>query len=331
MNPGAAPDLRVRVGSLELKNPVLSASGTYGHGLEMSNFVSPAILGGLVSKTVTRKPRPGNPPPRMAETASGMLNSIGLENRGIEYYRKEVLPTLCNSGTVIITNIGGESIDDFATMAEVLDGEDIVSALEVNLSCPNIQGGKLPFSTDCKLAGAAIAAVRKVTKKPVWAKLSPNVTSVAEIAKSVEDNGADAITAINTILGMAIDWRKRTPLLSTTFGGLSGPAIKPVALRVVVEISRVVKIPIVAVGGARDADDVLEFLVAGASAVQIGTWNFVDPSGLGQIVEELPKRLSGAGISRAADLIGSLRAPSPVRFDSPASDWTSAPAPERSR
>ncbi|MBI3817797.1 MAG: dihydroorotate dehydrogenase [Planctomycetes bacterium] len=305
----------VHVGALELKNPVLSASGTYGHGLEMSNFVSPALLGGLVSKTVTRKPRPGNAPPRMAETPSGMLNSIGLENRGIEYYKKEVLPTLRGAGTRIITNIGGESVEDFAYCAELLDSESVVEALEVNLSCPNIQGAKLPFSTDANLAAAAIAAVRKATKKPVWAKLSPNVTSIGDIAKAVEAAGADAITAINTLLGMAIDWQKRLPLLSTTFGGLSGPAIKPVALRMVVECSRSVRIPIVAAGGARSADDVLEFLVAGASAVQIGTWNFVDPAAIGVIVNELPRLLRDSKIADIADLIGSLRAPTPVKFE----------------
>lgn len=310
-----AADLTVRVGSLDFKNPILSASGTYGHGLEMSNFVDPSRLGGLVSKTVTRKPRPGNPPPRMAETPSGMLNSIGLENRGIEYYRKEVLPTLKNAGTNIITNIGGESIDDFAYLAELLDSEDIISALEVNLSCPNIQGGKLPFSTDCKLAASAIAAVRKATKKPIWAKLSPNVTSIVEIGKAVEGAGADAVTAINTLLGMAIDWRKRAPLLSTTFGGLSGPAIKPIALRMVVECSRTLKIPVIAAGGACNAGDVLEFLVAGARCVQIGTWNFVDPTALGTAVDELPELLAEAKITKISDLIGVLQAPTPVRFE----------------
>ncbi|MFN0205426.1 MAG: dihydroorotate dehydrogenase [Planctomycetota bacterium] len=308
-------DLSVSVAGVSFRNPVLSASGTFGHGLEMCNFVSPAAIGGLVSKTVTRKPRPGNPPPRMAETASGMLNSIGLENRGIEYYQKEVLPSLRDCGARIITNIGAESIGDFAYLAEVLDSEDIISAFEVNLSCPNIQGGKLPFSTDCKLAAEAIAAVRKVTKKPIWAKLSPNVTSISEIALAVEGAGADAVTAINTILGMAVDWRRREPLLSTTFGGLSGPAIKPVALRMVVECARCVKIPIVAVGGVRSAEDVLEFMVAGATVVQVGTWNFVDPSGIIQILDELQKLLAGANVSRVRDLIGSLRAPTPAKFE----------------
>src|SRR5262245_7618508 len=220
-------DLSVPVAGLVLANPVLSASGTYGHGLEMSRFVPPAKLGALVGKTVTRKPRPGNAPPRMAETASGMLNSIGLENRGIENYKREVLPTLAGCGTHVISNIGAECVADFAYLAEQLDGEAAVSAIEVNLSCPNIQGGKLPFSTDCNLAAAAIAAVRNKTRKPILAKLSPNVTSIAEVARAVEAAGADAVTAINTLLGLAVDWRTQKPILSTTFGGLSGPAIKP--------------------------------------------------------------------------------------------------------
>lgn len=308
-------DLSVSLASLRLSNPVLCASGTYGHGLEMSGFVEPRRLGALVGKTVTRKPRPGNAPPRMAETASGMLNSIGLENRGIAHYRGEVLPTLRGCGTHVITNIGAESVDDFGALAEELDGEPVVAALEVNLSCPNIQGGKLPFSTDCGLAAAAIAAVRKRTTKPILAKLSPNVTSIAEIAKAVEGAGADGVTAINTLLGLAVDWRRQRPRLSTGFGGLSGPAIKPVALRMVAECARAVAIPVVAAGGARSAEDVLEFLVAGATAVQIGTWNFVDPTALGRVLDELPGLLASERIPSARALIGSLGKARAVRFE----------------
>jgi len=308
-------DLAVPLAGLRLANPVLSASGTFGHGLEMSRLVPPSKLGALVGKTVTLKPRPGNAPPRMAETEGGMLNSIGLENRGIEHYRREVLPTLRGCGTHVISNIGGESIADFAALAEQLDGEDVVSALEVNLSCPNIQGGKLPFSTDGAMAAAAIAAVRKATRKPILAKLSPNVTSIGEIARAVEGAGADAVTAINTLLGLAVDWRRRAPILSTTLGGLSGPSIKPVALRMVLECSRAVKVPIVAAGGVRSAADVAEFLVAGATAVQVGTWTFVDPTAIGTIVDELPSLLAGAGVARARDLIGSLRSPAAARFE----------------
>jgi dihydroorotate dehydrogenase (NAD+) catalytic subunit len=315
MVPRVDVDLSVSLASLRLKNPVLSASGTYGHGLEMSKFVAPAKLGALVGKTVTLRPRPGNAPPRMAETPSGMLNSIGLENRGIAHYREKVLPTLRDCGTLVISNIGAETIDDFAALAEQLDGEPVVAALEVNLSCPNIQGGKLPFSTDCRLAESAIAAVRKRTKKPVFAKLSPNVTSIAEIAKAVEGAGADGVTAINTLLGLAVDWRRRKPILSTTFGGLSGPAIKPVALRMVTECWRAVKIPILAAGGARSAEDVLEFLVAGATAVQIGTWNFVDPTAIGRIVDELPGLLASAKVASARSLTGTLAAPAPLKFE----------------
>jgi dihydroorotate dehydrogenase (NAD+) catalytic subunit len=281
----------------------------------MSRFVDPRLLGAFVGKTVTRKPRPGNAPPRMAETPSGMLNSIGLENRGIDHYRREVLPTLRDCGTHVITNIGAETIDDFAYLTELLDSEEVVSAIEVNLSCPNIQGGKLPFSTDCKLAEAATAAVRQRTKKPVFAKLSPNVTSIAEIARAVEAAGADGLTAINTLLGLAVNWRERKPILSTTFGGLSGPAIKPVALRMVAECARAVKIPILAAGGARSAEDVLEFLVAGASCVQIGTQNFVNPKAIGEIVAELPRLAASAGIAKISELTGSLGAPKPVVFE----------------
>ncbi len=308
-------DLSVQLAGLRLANPVLCASGTYGHGLEMSRFVAPQRLGALVGKTVTREPRPGNPPPRMAETASGMLNTIGLENRGIQHYRREVLPTLRDCGTLVIANIGAESIEDFAFLAEQLDGEAAVAALEVNLSCPNVQGGRLPFSTDCANASAAITAVRRRTRKPILAKLSPNVTSITEIARAVEGAGADGVTAVNTILGMAIDWRRRVPMLSTTFGGLSGPAIKPVALRMVLECARAIRIPIVASGGVRSADDVLEFLVAGATAVQVGTWNFVDPTAIDTIVEGLAPRLREAGVSCIRDLIGTLRAPASVRFE----------------
>lgn len=308
-------DLEMPLGQLRLRNPVMSASGTFGHGLEMAGFVDPCKLGALVGKTVTRHPRPGNAPPRMAETPSGMLNSIGLENRGIEHYRREVLPTLRNCGTHVITNIGAETIADFGYLTEALDAEPAVAAIEVNLSCPNIQGGKLPFSTNCELAAAAITEVRRRTRKPILAKLSPNVTSIAEVAKAVEGAGADGVTAINTLLGMAVDWRSRKPLLSTTYGGLSGPAIKPVALRMVSECAGAVKIPIIAAGGVRSADDVLEFLVAGASAVQVGTYNFVNPRALATIVDELTELAASAGIARIADCVGSLGKPSPVRFE----------------
>lgn len=314
-DPVPIPDLTVALAGLSLRNPVMSASGTFGHGLEMSNLVPPSKLGALVGKTVTRKPRPGNPPPRMAETPSGMLNSIGLENRGIDHYRREVLPTLRGCGTHVISNIGAECIEDFAELAAQLDGEDVVAALEVNLSCPNVQGGKLPFSTSAETAQRTIAAVRAATRKPLLAKLSPNVTSIGDIARAVEAAGADAVTAINTLLGTAIDWRRREALVSTTLGGLSGPAIKPVALRMVLECARAVKIPVVAAGGARCADDVLEFLVAGATAVQIGTWSFVDPTAIGTIVDELPALLAAARVARARDLIGSLKGPRAVKFE----------------
>lgn len=302
--------LEVSLASLKLKNPVLSASGTFGHSLEMSPYVDFSKMGAIVLKTVTRKPRGGNPPPRLFETASGLMNSIGLENHGIEYFIKEELPKLANCGTPVIANIGAESEEDFRFLAERLDAEKVVSAMEVNLSCPNVQGGKLLFSSSPQAAESVIRLLRKATKKPLIAKLSPNVTRISEIAKSVEAAGADAVTAVNTVLALAIDWRKRSTKLGAGFGGLSGPAIKPIALRMVYECSQSVKIPVIGCGGVASADDVLEFLVAGASAVQVGTWNYVEPGGIERVVDELPAKLQSAGISKITDLIATLKFPS---------------------
>ena len=229
--------LRVQLAGLELRNPILSASGTFGHGLEMQHIVPPELVGGLVSKTVTLAPRPGNPMPRICETEAGFLNSIGLENRGVESYVEHTLPTLGGADTRIVTNVGGYGLDDFARMVERLDGEEVIDAFEINLSCPNVQGGKLPFSTDPDTAEEAIRRVRGATGRPVIAKLSPNVTRIGDIAEAVERGGADAITAVNTVLGMAVDWRRRTPGLATVKGGYSGKAIKPIALRCALELS----------------------------------------------------------------------------------------------
>lgn len=302
--------LEVSLASLKLKNPVLSASGTFGHSLEMSPYVDFSKMGAIVLKTVTRKPRGGNPPPRLFETASGLMNSIGLENHGIDYFIKEELPKLANCGTPVIANIGAESEEDFRFLAERLDAEKVVSAMEVNLSCPNVQGGKLLFSSSPQAAESVIRLVRKTTKKTLIAKLSPNVTRISEIAKAVEAAGSDAVTAVNTVLALAIDWRKRSPKLGAGFGGLSGPAIKPIALRMVYECSQSIKIPVIGCGGVASTDDVLEFLVAGASAVQVGTWNYVEPGGIERIVEELPAKLQSAGISKITDLIATLKFPS---------------------
>jgi len=299
-------DLSLRIANLELRNPVLSASGTYGHGLEMGVFTAPEELGAWVSKTVTLRPRPGNPSPRIHETEAGLLNSIGLENRGIDHYVAHTLPVMARADTVVVTNIGGESVAEFVELARRLDGESAVDALEVNLSCPNVQGGKLPFATDPRAAAEVIRAVRPVTRKPLFAKLSPNTAGLGEIARAVEGAGADAITAVNTLLGLALDWRTRRPGLATVQGGYSGPGIKPVALRCAWECARSVSIPVIGCGGIGCAADALEFLVAGCRAVQIGTASFADPALPGRIVREMARLLEEQGVARVLDLVGTI-------------------------
>jgi dihydroorotate dehydrogenase (NAD+) catalytic subunit len=300
--------LETKIGSLSLKNPVLSASGTFGSGWEARTFSDLSRVGGLVSKTVTLRPRPGNPPPRIAETPAGMLNSIGLENKGVERFLADTLPKMKTLGPRVVVNIGGETIDEFVQLAERFCRAG-VDALEVNLSCPNVQEGRLYFSTEPRLTERAVSAVKQVADVPVFAKLSPNVTDIAVIARAAEQGGADGITAINTLIGMAVDWRQRRPVLGRGIGGLSGPAIKPVALRMVHEVAKTVRVPVIGVGGVRTAEDVLEFLCAGASAVQIGTAAFVDPAVLVAVVDDLQRLLAQAG-STVADVSRSmLRAP----------------------
>ncbi len=301
--------LAVALGSLGLRNPILSASGTYGHGLEMQHIAPPSTLGGLVSKTVTLKPRAGNPLPRICETEAGFLNSIGLENRGVEAYRRDVLPQMARADTLVVTNIGGESVEDFETLARLLDGEDAIDAFEVNLSCPNVQEGKLPFATDPRMAARVIERVRAATRKPVFAKLSPNVSRIADLAVAVEAAGADGITAVNTVLGMQVDWRTRKPGLFTVQGGYSGVAIKPIALRCAWECARSVKIPVIGCGGIASASDVLEFLVVGCAAVQVGTASFSDPGLLGRLAGELEALLDAERIADVRELVGTLRIP----------------------
>jgi dihydroorotate dehydrogenase (NAD+) catalytic subunit len=303
--------LQTDLAGLRLANPVLSASGTFGSGWEGRQFSDLGHVGGLVSKTVTLLPRHGNPPPRIMETPSGMLNSIGLENKGVDYFIAETLPRMRELqaagraqngiGPRIVINIGGESIDDFVRLAERFCAAGI-DLLEVNLSCPNVQEGKLLFSTDPRQTERAVRAVKQVANVPVFAKLSPNVTDITAIARGAEQGGADGITAINTLIGMAVDWRKQRPVLGRTIGGLSGPAIKPVALRMVYELARAVPLPILGVGGVRSADDVLEFVCAGASAVQVGTSMFTDPALMFRLVGEIEQRLLAAGTT-----IGALR------------------------
>jgi dihydroorotate dehydrogenase (NAD+) catalytic subunit len=305
-------NLAVSLAGLSLRNPILSASGTFGHGLEMRHLVDVEHVGGLVSKTVTLRPRPGNPLPRIRETEVGFLNSIGLENRGIDAYLRDVLPEMLLADTVVFTNIGAERVEEFGELAARLADHPAVDALEVNLSCPNVQHGKLPFATDPDMAARVIERVRRETRKPIFAKLSPNVSRIGEMALAVERAGADGITAVNTVLGMQIDWRTRKPGLHTVQGGYSGSAIKPIALRCAWECARSVKIPVIGCGGIATADDVLEFLVAGCAAVQVGTASFSDPGLLGRIAAEVSARLDGARIATAAEMIGSLRLPEPT-------------------
>ncbi len=301
-------DLRVEIGPrLRLRNPVLSASGTFGYGPEMERFFDPGILGAIVGKSITLLPREGNPPPRMAETPAGMINSIGLQNPGIERFLAEVLPVMRRYGAPVIVNIAGATADEFAELARRLDGAEGVAALELNLSCPNVREGGLSFSAAPGPCEAVVRLVRAATRLPVIAKLTPNVTDIAEVARAAEAAGADAVSAINTLVAMAVDWRRRRAVISTRTGGLSGPAVKPLALRMVHDIYRAVKIPVIGIGGARDAEDVMEFLAAGARAVQIGTATFVDPYAIPKILADLPRLLEEGGFASAAEAVGTIR------------------------
>lgn len=300
--------LNVRLNRLSLKNPILVASGTFGYAKEMTAFVDFTQLGGIVPKTVTPQPRPGNPPPRTVETASGMLNSIGLDNDGFDQFVAEKLPYLSGLGTAIIVNIAAKTNDEFRRMASRLNEVSGVAAIELNISCPNVSGG-VDFGTDPTLAAEVVSAVRGECGIPVIAKLTPNVTSVVPIAKAVADAGADAVSLINTFQGMAIDWKRRRPVLGNVLGGLSGPAIKPLALRIVWQVAQQVPIPIIGIGGIQSIDDVMEFLLAGASAVQVGTANFYNPGLSNQLIRELPAALATLGVSSVADVIGTLQIP----------------------
>jgi dihydroorotate dehydrogenase (NAD+) catalytic subunit len=308
--------LTTQIGPLQLDNPVLSASGTFGSGWEARGFSDLSRVGALVSKTVTVEPRHGNPPPRIQETASGMLNSIGLENKGADRFLSETLPRMKSLGAPVIVNIGGEKVDEFVQLAERFSAAG-ADALEVNLSCPNVQEGRLLFSTEPRLTERAVKAVKAAATVPVFAKLSPNVTDITDIARAAEQGGADGITAINTLIGMAVDWRKRKPVLGRVIGGLSGPAIKPVALRMVYEVARTVRIPVIGVGGAASAEDVLEFLCAGAVAVQIGTAAFADPAVLVRVLDRLGELLRQTG-STVRELSGCLQRGAPTRVAAPA-------------
>jgi dihydroorotate dehydrogenase (NAD+) catalytic subunit len=304
--PARRPELSVRLGGLELRNPVLLASGTCGYGVELEGLLDFQTIGGMVTKTVTLRPREGNPPPRIAETPSGMLNSIGLENVGIEAFVRDKLPRAGVLDTRIVVSIGGEGIEDYAELARRLDPEPGVDALELNLSCPNVSGG-LDLSQSAGGCSAVVSAVRKVTAKPLLAKLTPNVTRVGEIARAAEEAGADAVSLVNTFVGMAIDIEQRVPRLRTVTGGLSGPAIHPLAVAKVYETARAVGIPVIGIGGITAAADVVEFLLAGASAVQVGTFTYLEPGGAARLVTGLADYLTRHGFRSPADLRGALR------------------------
>lgn len=298
-------DASVRLGRLALPNPVTVASGTFGYAREMEGLVDLSRLGGIVPKTVTHAPRVGNHPWRTFETAGGMLNSIGLDNDGIDQFCLHHLPYLSGVGCPTIVSIAAATIEQFGEMAQKLDGCSGVSAIELNVSCPNVSGG-VNFGTDPSLCEQVVSVVRAACEIPVLAKLTPNVTNIVEVADAARRGGADGVTAINTLLGMAVDWRKQRPTLGNVMGGLSGPAIKPVALRCVYQIAQAVDIPIVGVGGIATIDDVMDFLVAGATAVQIGTANFYDPTASMTILDKLPGSVQSLNASCVADIIGSI-------------------------
>lgn len=302
----ATPDLSVSLAGISLKNPVMTASGTFGYGIEFMPLMDLDHLGGIVVKGLSLQPAPGNPPPRIVETACGMLNAIGLENVGVDHFIRVKLPLLAHLSTPIFANIYGREVDDYAALAARLNDVEQVAGLEVNISCPNVKAGGVAFGTDPKMAAKVIARVRAVTQKPVIAKLSPNVTDIKVIAKAVESAGADAISLINTLTGMAINVSTRRPKLANITGGLSGPAIKPVALRMVWETARVVGIPVIGIGGIETAEDALEFIIAGATAVEVGTANFINPTAGVEIVDGISAYLESNRINSIRDLIGTL-------------------------
>jgi dihydroorotate dehydrogenase (NAD+) catalytic subunit len=303
---GSDVDLSVELAGLALRNPVLTASGTFASGREYADFLDVSRLGALVTKGVSLGPWAGNDSPRIAETASGMLNSIGLQNPGLDAFIAKDLAWLATQDVPVIVNVSGHSVADYVAVAERLDMHEAVDALEVNISCPNVDAGGMAFGTDCASAAAVTSAVRAVTSKPLIVKLSPNVTDIAEIARAVEAAGADVVSPINTLLGMAIDARTRRPKLARVVGGLSGPAIKPVALRMVWQVYRAVGVPIVGMGGVMTAEDAVEFMLAGASAVAVGTASFVDPTSAVRIVDGLVEYCRQNGVARVRDLIGAL-------------------------
>lgn len=297
----------VKIAGIQMKNPVLTASGTFGYGEEFSKFYDISRLGGIMVKGVSAEPWLGNPGVRIAETASGMLNSVGLQNPGVDYFLEHYLPELRQKDLAVIVNMVGHSLEEYVAAAEKLEGHEGIAGLEVNISCPNLKAGGLAYGTDPKMAAEVTAEVRKRTKLPLIVKLSPNVTSIAEIAKAVEAAGADCVSLINTLLGMAIDVKTRRPILGNVMGGLSGPAIKPVALRMVWQVHQAVQIPIIGMGGIVSATDAIEFMLAGATGVAIGCGNFINPMTAVEVVDGIAEWLDQEGIADINEIIGALQ------------------------
>jgi len=299
-------DLSVKIGSMVMKNPVMTASGTFGYGTEFDDFMDVSSLGAIIVKGTTLEPREGNPYPRMAETASGMLNAVGLQNKGIDYFENNIYPRLCRYTTNVIVNVNGNTLEDYVRLSERVNALESIPAIELNISCPNVKMGGMIFGTNPSSAREVIAAVRKVYTKTLIVKLSPNVTNISEFALIAQEEGADAVSLINTLLGMAIDLKTMKPRLSTVTGGLSGPAVKPVALRMVWQAARAVKIPVIGVGGIMNTEDALEFIVAGASAVQIGTASFIEPRTADIVVKGIESFLCDKNMGSIHDLTGIL-------------------------
>jgi len=299
-------NLKINIGKLQLKNPVMTASGTFGYGTEYSDFIDISRIGGIIVKGTTLRSRQGNPYPRMAETASGMLNAVGLQNKGVDYFINHIYPNVKDIDTNIIVNVSGSTLDEYIKTAEKLNDLGNIPAIELNISCPNVKEGGMAFGTSCLFAAQVVRAVRMVYKNELIVKLSPNVTDISEIAKAVEAEGADSVSLINTLLGMAINSEKRKPVLSTVTGGLSGPCVKPIALRMVWQVAQSVKIPVIGLGGIMNAADAIEFMLAGASAVQIGTANFIDPTVTIKIIDGIDDYLNRHGFDSVSQIIGAL-------------------------
>jgi dihydroorotate dehydrogenase (NAD+) catalytic subunit len=299
-------DLRVNIGALSLKNPVMTASGTFGYGLEFQDFIPLEELGGIIVKGTTLKSREGNDYPRMAETAQGMLNCVGLQNKGVDYFCEHIYPQIKDIGTNMIVNVSGSSPEDYAECAARIDALENIPAIELNISCPNVNDGGMAFGVTCAGASSVVKAVRQRYHKTLIVKLSPNVTDITEIARAVETEGADSVSLINTLMGMAIDVERRKPLLSIGTGGLSGPAVKPVALRMVWQVAKAVKIPVIGLGGICTARDAIEFLMAGATAIEIGTANFLDPTVTMKVRNGISEWLDAHGCQSIHEIIGCL-------------------------